>query len=89
VAAEAALEGEAFGGGDAEGGDEEDAGEGFFSEDGVVLILRGLGLGVGGDGALAEGGSVGERGCGEVWDEESGCEGKSKRGFECVWEQEF
>lgn len=89
MAAEAAFEGGAFGGGDAKGGEKEDAGEGFFPEDGVVLILGGLGLGVGRYCTLAEGGPVGERGCGEVWDEESSFKGKSKGGFECVGKQEF
>ncbi|QCD86922.1 arabinose-5-phosphate isomerase [Vigna unguiculata] len=39
VAAEAAFEGGAFGEGDAESGEEENAGEGFFPEDDIVLVL--------------------------------------------------
>lgn len=45
MASEAVFEGGAFGGRDAESGEVEDSGEGFFVKDDVVLEMRGLGLG--------------------------------------------
>lgn len=56
MASEAVFEGGAFSGRDAEGGEVEDSGEGFFEKDGVVLEMRGLGLGRAG--AFMEGRSV-------------------------------
>lgn len=65
MAAEAGLEGGAVGGRDAEGGEVEDSGEGFFYEEGVVL-----GLGWCWWGSFVEGRAVGEWDGGgrEVWE---------------------